>query len=86
MTFYSEGMEMPPQPASSEDEKKADAYHAGVHSVEVIDAESGRRKDTIYDNIPEGVDPRFVQEERVVRGLSQRHIQVSEHATGCNAR
>lgn len=59
------------------DDEKKDAFSAEVQPV--TDLESGSADDgkMIYDNIPAGVDPDLVREEKVIRGLKQRHIQVS---------
>lgn len=68
------------QPALHEEqdeEKKATDVYGGV--AEVQDLEGGGRisdPHCIYENIPEGIDPRYIREEKIVRGLSQRHIQV----------
>ncbi|WRT63935.1 uncharacterized protein IL334_000862 [Kwoniella shivajii] len=59
----------------SEDEKKDDAYQHDVE-VGVTDPDREGQPQLIYDNIPAGVNPTLVREERVVRGLSQRHIQM----------
>ncbi|WWC92104.1 uncharacterized protein L201_007058 [Kwoniella dendrophila CBS 6074] len=59
-------------------DNKADAYMSNVYDVEVgaSNFEGDKAKDTIYDVIPEGVNPALVREERVHRGLAQRHIQM----------
>jgi hypothetical protein len=61
-------------------EKKDDVYTADVQPVyDVNELEAGGQKDErlIYDNIPDGVNPDVVREEKVIRGLKQRHVQVS---------
>ncbi|KAL7419425.1 hypothetical protein Q5752_006263 [Cryptotrichosporon argae] len=58
----------------AEDDTKKDYYGA---EVTVARAERGGEDDPrLYDTVPDGVDPRFVGEDRTVRGLSQRHIQM----------
>ncbi|WWC72409.1 uncharacterized protein I206_106371 [Kwoniella pini CBS 10737] len=59
-------------------DNKADAYLSNAYDIEVgVNAVDGdRAPDTIYDVIPEGVNPALVREERVHRGLKQRHIQM----------
>jgi hypothetical protein len=66
-------------PAASDcNEKKDDAFPVETTVVAARDAEEGEAgsENYIYDNIPEGIDPRLIREEKVVRGLQQRHIQV----------
>jgi len=65
------------RPETPPDEEKKDVFAADVRPV--TELESGAVKDgsLIYDNIPEGVDPNLVREEKVIRGLKQRHVQVS---------
>ena len=60
------------------DEKKSDLVTVEPVVTEVDDIERNGKKHShyIYENVPEGIDPRLIREERVVRGLSERHIQV----------
>lgn len=61
---------------SSEDDKK-DTFASAVQPVNELESGPQRDGDLIYDNIPEGVNPDLVREEKVIRGLKQRHVQVS---------
>jgi hypothetical protein len=69
---------------TEETEKKDDAYITAVEPVHAVnELEAGGQKDQhlIYDHIPEGVNADVVREEKVIRGLKQRHIQVRTTST-----
>lgn len=84
--------EIEPQIESEMDsDKKAEAYDPVVAQADNEDLEKGRVKEFFagqhQDVIPDSVDPNFVQVEQVRRGLSQRHIQVSDTCSpsyGCS--
>ncbi|KAK6906820.1 hypothetical protein I203_100807 [Kwoniella mangroviensis CBS 8507] len=59
-------------------ENKADAYLSTAYDVEagINVVEGDEAADKNYTNIPEGVDPALVRDEKVHRGLAQRHIQM----------
>ncbi|WWC98773.1 hypothetical protein V866_005666 [Kwoniella sp. B9012] len=59
-------------------ENKADAYLSTAYDVEVgVNAVEGdEATDKHYTIIPEGVNPALVRDEKVHRGLAQRHIQM----------
>jgi hypothetical protein len=60
----------------NEDEKKGEGY-VDAYATVLPAGDDDKDEGLSYQNIPEGVDPKYVREEKVVRGLSQRHIQVS---------
>lgn len=71
---------LPPQRTISYgDEKKGDVVdtEVGVYESDELDGKLHRGRHYIYENIPEGTDLNMIREEKVVRGLSERHIQVS---------
>jgi hypothetical protein len=76
---------LPPHRAYSYgDDKKDDVVdtEVGVYETDEVDDKLHRGRHYIYENIPEGTDLNMIREEKVVRGLSERHIQVSR---GCGA-
>jgi len=67
-------------PPSYSGDKKGDDGDINVGVVGVYEPDDveyqGRPKHYVYENIPEGIDLKLIHEEKVVRGLSERHIQV----------
>lgn len=64
------------QQSESMDDKKDDlTYGTAVNEVDV-EKNARTTEHYIYENIPEGIDPKLIREEKVVRGLSERHLQV----------
>ena len=69
-----------PQPAGTHVEEYYGDKKEGEATAVVIpydDVEGGEGVTTSYE-VPKGVEARYVREEKVVRGLAQRHIQVSQ--------
>jgi hypothetical protein len=87
MTDRNPDIQMAPLPSerapSYSDGKKGSDGEVEVGVVGVYEPEDveyqGRPKHYVYENIPEGIDLSLIHEEKVVRGLSERHIQVSPY-------